>query len=452
MRAMDAISESWFDDLIEYIKDGKVIPVVGQDVFQLSNDGETVYNRIAKKLAVGLGLSVAPTDETSTLDDLVFKYVRSGGRQGDIYARIRRIFREDFANDGFEIPEAVRKLVSIPQFDLFVSTTFDPLLETAINKVRFDGAPRTKVLSFTKSGGKDLGADKADLADPVVYHLFGNLETSLDYAINEEDILDFLCELMKDEKQPARLFDELKDNHLLLIGCSYSAWLSYFFIRVARGEKLLSFNRNWTEFYIDQKQHIHHEQIVFLERVSPATLVRSFSAVEFIDRLAERLTTTSAQVARPAGGGFEPGAIFISYAREDWAAASALNAALQKLNLPTWLDQVELQGGESWETSIRRQINSCSCFIPVISRAAVARSEGYFRTEWYWATQRSHAYAPGAPFLIPVQIDDVKPSPDTVPNEILDAHIINLSNGPTDEFCTRMNELWRDYKKRQQRS
>ena len=46
----------------------------------------------------------------------------------------------------FEPPPALRRLAAITDFDLFVVTTFDPLLENAINLERFGGAPTTEVI------------------------------------------------------------------------------------------------------------------------------------------------------------------------------------------------------------------------------------------------------------------------------------------------------------------
>jgi hypothetical protein len=49
--------------------------------------------------------------------------------------------------------------------------------------------------------------------------------------------------------------------------------------------------------------------------------------------------------------------------------------------LEVWFDQNELQGGDTWDADIRRQIRACSLFIPVVSANTNARQEGYFRLE-----------------------------------------------------------------------
>ncbi len=58
-----------------------------------------------------------------------------------------------------------------------------------------------------------------------------------------------------------------------------------------------------------------------------------------------------------------------------------LATALQEAGLEVWFDQNELQGGDTWDADIRRQIRACSLFIPVVSANTNARQEGYFRLE-----------------------------------------------------------------------
>ena len=76
------------------------------------------------------------------------------------------------------------------------------------------------------------------------------------------------------------------------------------------------------------------------------------------------------------------GAVFLSYASEDAAAAERISARLRAAGIEVWLDQSELRGGEAWDRKIRKEIHDCALFIPIISANAHARIEGYFRLEW----------------------------------------------------------------------
>ena len=43
------------------------------------------------------------------------------------------------------------------------------------------------------------------------------------------------------------------------------------------------------------------------------------------------------------------GAIFLSYASEDAAAAERIAAALRAAGIEVWFDRTELRGGDAWE-------------------------------------------------------------------------------------------------------
>src|SRR5882757_9692385 len=110
-------------------------------------------------------------------------------------------------------------------------------------------------------------------------------------------------------------------------------------------------------------------------------------------------------------------AVFLSYASQDAAAAKRICEALRAAGVEVWFDQSELVGGDAWDAKIRKQIKECALFVPVISANTQARREGYFRIEWRLAAQRTHAFADGTPFLLPVVIDDTGDAEALVPDE-----------------------------------
>src|SRR3954464_11573067 len=99
-----------------------------------------------------------------------------------------------------------------------------------------------------------------------------------------------------------------------------------------------------------------------------------------------------------------PGAVFLSYAREDSEAARRLADALRAFGVEVWFDQAELRGGDAWDAKIRKQIRDCALFVPIISANTQARHEGYFRLEWRLADQRTHLMGKSRAFIVPVCI------------------------------------------------
>jgi len=113
------------------------------------------------------------------------------------------------------------------------------------------------------------------------------------------------------------------------------------------------------------------------------------------------------------------GAVFLSYAREDTVAAQRIAEALRSQGVEVWFDQNELRGGDAWDAKIRKQIDACALFIPIISQHTQERGKGYFRLEWKLAVEQTHLLAEGVPFLAPVVVDNTPDAGAVVPAEFL---------------------------------
>jgi hypothetical protein len=139
---MSTLDDDAWDDLLSFIEERRVIPIVGPELLQVATDRgpRLLYDWLAEKLAVRLSVDVASLPQPYTLNDVVCWFLAARGRREEAYVRVRSILKD--AN--FEPPQALRHLAAITDFDLFVSTTFDPLLEGAVNLQRFGGAPTTR--------------------------------------------------------------------------------------------------------------------------------------------------------------------------------------------------------------------------------------------------------------------------------------------------------------------
>ena len=107
----------------------------------------------------------------------------------------------------------------------------------------------------------------------------------------------------------------------------------------------------------------------------------------------EAVSAVSTQATMPAG------AVFLSYASEDLAAAEQIATALRSAGIEVWFDKSELRGGDAWDRQIRQRIHDCRLFIAVISAHTEARDEGYFRREWRLAVERAGDMAEDKAFV-----------------------------------------------------
>ena len=431
--------DAW-EDLLNFVEEKQVIPIVGPEltVVQTEAGVENLYTWLARSLATRLGLPAAIAGQEYSLNDVVVRHLGNRGRREDVYTRIRTIMREAT----FAPSSALVKLAEITDFNLYVSTTFDSLLEDAINAARFSGLKSTDVVAYTPSKLADLPTEREFMPRPLVYHLMGRLSAAPTYVISDEDVLEFVCALQTAHYAPQKLFGELEHSHLLLLGGGFSDWLTRLFLRIAKRRRL-SEPRDFGEVLADS--HAPHEPglVFFLQQVSSRTRLFSGGATAFVDELhrrwmARRKPGANAAAASVAGGverfqaparEMADNAVFISYAREDLAAVQKLKVALDAAGVNAWFDLERLEGGDDFARKIRGNVARCSFFIPIISATTQRRVEGWFRREWNWAVDRTHGMAAGARFILPVCIDDTPDKGALVPEEFLRAHWLRLPGG-----------------------
>jgi hypothetical protein len=446
--------DAW-EDLLSFIEERRVIPIVGPELLQVQTDRgpRLLLDWAAEKLAARLSVDTSALPQRYTLNDVVCWFLAFRGRREEAYVRLRSILKDA----PFEPPHALRQLAAITDFDLFVTTTFDSLLERAINLERFGGSPITEVLSYAPNRVTDLPAQRDQLSRPVVYHLFGRVAASPTYVISDEDLLEFICALQNENLAPEKLFHELEHNHLLFIGSSFTNWLARLFLRMAKRQRL-SDPREVGEVLADG--HILEDDplVGFLQQVSVRTRIYT-GAERFVAELHDRWQKrhkVSAAAASSSGVFQSPArflpparempdnAVFISYAREDLPAVQQIKAGLEAIGITTWFDIDRLEVGDDYDRKIQRNISRCSYFIPVISATTQKRHEGYFRREWSYALDRARNMAEGALFILPVSLDATTAAAALVPDRFKGLHFTQLPEGRvTAEFGARLAEFMR---------
>lgn len=443
-----AFDEDAWDDLLNYIEERRVIPIIGPDLLRVQTDGglRPLYVWLAEKLAARLSVDPTALPQPLNLNDVMCSYLGQRGRREEAYTRLRSIMREIQV----EPPQALRQLAQITDFDLFVTTTFDPLLENAINAERHGGQPGTEVIAYAPNRVADLPSERSELQRTVVYHLLGRLSASPTYVLSDEDMLEFICALQSEHLTPERLFHELEHNHLLLIGSHFSNWVARLFLRMAK-RKRLSDPRDEMEIFADDHTAKDERLVMFLQQVSLRTRVYG-GAEDFVAELHRRWCARQPNAVTPTGATpqrFLPparempeNAIFVSYAREDLRAVQRLKAGMDSAGLTTWFDLDRLEGGDDYDRKIRANVGRCSFFVPVISANTQRRPEAYFRREWSYAVDRVRNMAGGAVFILPVCIDDTAEATALVPDQFKAVHMTRLAGGePTPEFLRRLQEL-----------
>ena len=141
-------NEDFWDDLLGYIRDRVLVPVVGPDlnVVNVGNAEQTFSSLIGQRLAERYRLTVSPGLPT-TMGEAAAMVLRERGR--DEVERLYRVVNDIIVKLDPAPGDALRNLAAIADLRLFVTTTPDRLLAKAVNEVRFHGERRTRELTFS---------------------------------------------------------------------------------------------------------------------------------------------------------------------------------------------------------------------------------------------------------------------------------------------------------------
>jgi hypothetical protein len=403
-------SKRW-SKLLQAIARGVVIPIIGRDLLRIQIDDreQLLYKYLATELAKQLQVECDPS---ASIDQVVAAYLNANRQNSrdDVNLKTFEILSHLRDQQGrTPVPEPLRKLATIEPLRLFVSTTVDSLLATAL------GSPRDHVFGYAPNSTlTDIPRDYARSPHRLVFHLFGRISGIPDSALIDEEILEFIWKLHEESTSSrlVNLFDELRNKRLLLIGNAHPDWLARFFVRLARRDRLYSGNEA-REFVADGAVVTDAHLRDFLENFSPQT--KSFGVVDpvdFVNQLVEKWEAFpdkpfSARESLGPAAAAKPPAVFVSYASQDHDAVERLQASLSGAGLDVWFDKARLKSGDPWWPVIERNIAGCDVFLAVISANSNKRDEGIFIREWNRALERLQDMDKASARLIhPVIVDD----------------------------------------------
>ena len=83
LTALPRLDEDAWDDLINYIEERRVIPIVGPELLRVETDSgpRLLYDWMAEKLAAKLGVDTSRLPEAYTLNDVVCWFLSTHGRR-----------------------------------------------------------------------------------------------------------------------------------------------------------------------------------------------------------------------------------------------------------------------------------------------------------------------------------------------------------------------------------
>lgn len=411
MARQSKFDELHWDGLIDNIAQGKVVPVIGHELMTAEVDGKCVPFLDAVMMAISCrhGIEILQDELPSDF----FIRLQNEWDTARVHSAVKSILKDLSLS-----PQGIlEKLAAIKGFRLFLATTCDQCMETALAKI--GDIPATFFFSKNRKAKLDLPFQSFPDSTRTVYHLFGLADQVGHFAIMEDERLDYVCRWMDSLYSPKKLQNYLQDKSLLVLGCSFENWLARFSLFGIKGEDLLS--RQPNVVVADKNSRNDFQLDKFLSRCKGCIYCEG-DATLFVETLVEKMTEAGLLEegailgkSREEASAMPDTQIFISYANEDRAAAITIKQRLEGCGSSVWLDTQRLikEPGGDYNKLISAGIQRSRLFIPVLSgTTAWDTARRYFRVEWSAAIEESKFRPRNIPFIIPVAIDDVDAKAD----------------------------------------
>lgn len=405
-----------WDGLLERIRQGNVIPVIGPQLYRSKNKvgkkkGMLLYDILARELLKECGTK-PPAHEHLSFAKAALAFLKE---DNNTPVKLSETLKKKMKEIHFIPGNPLMKLTRIKPFNLYITTVYDDFLANTLHTVRHIPV-KTFVYALNKKEAGHLDDDLIASLDnqhcALVYHLFGRNEgQSLPPAYAKNDTLKNLQEFIKDmneyRQKQNKLFEKLRGSDLLFMGF-HSEYDSLFFSTLipALQNKLPHPSPDFSSSVFiggispnDNKNSLT-ELVDFLESYNTG-FIYTCESEDFVDCLFRKLREYDDQLIIPGADVEDDGipaclkeksseekipVAFISYRKGDQdKAAKQLTENLKHDGINVWIDSI-IEGGDDFDKEIRKAINKCPVFIPLISKDSQYFSgeydEKYYYKEW----------------------------------------------------------------------
>src|SRR4051812_23748703 len=124
---MSNLDDAFWNELLPRIAEGEVVPVVGPGAVTFGHGNELLYPWLARSLPAELDPPLLLEHPPRDLQEIVDAQRAQSQPVDRIYKRLHKIVKDPDLRPG----ATLAALAAIDGFQLFISTTFDPLLPRA---------------------------------------------------------------------------------------------------------------------------------------------------------------------------------------------------------------------------------------------------------------------------------------------------------------------------------
>ncbi|MEA2002353.1 MAG: SIR2 family protein [Actinomycetota bacterium] len=217
----DRLDDRDWETLLQRIKDGKCTPFLGAGA---SAEVVPLGSQLATRWAEAHGYPLRDSTQLAR----VAQYLAV---ERDPYYPKEVLQREFEAIEPPDFSQAHSPHGILADLDLplYLTTNYDGFMEAALRDRKRD--PRTENCRWNdylhfEAPDNPNGDSAPTVANPVVYHLHGHYELPQSLVLTEDDYLDFLVRLTRDQQDmlPAYIRAALAGTSLLFVGYSLADW------------------------------------------------------------------------------------------------------------------------------------------------------------------------------------------------------------------------------------
>lgn len=386
--------EDRWNELMDEIMAGNVIPVIGPD-FQVSGN-KNFHLQLIEMLAKKFNVSSNP----QTFSQLIYdKNFPSPIEKPDaIYKLINQVLSQVLIHPS----DLLLRLLGTKKFPFVITTSFTPVVETAMQKVWKN--EKIEVRQFRNDPSRDLKPGIGDVQNvkqmksPTVFYMFGKFSAEkYRYVVTDVDMMEFCKSWLAASNTPRVLTEAIKSKYLLVLGNNYSDWLFRFVCYSLRSSAQDLRSSLLVNTHVDEDNPL----IQFLNRLE-SFIQRDPEVV--VNEIERRIQLKEKEIIIEGQKNKEDKYdVFLSYSRNDESIVKEIHEALTNRNLRVWYDRYNIDDGDNWEKEIKRGISNTRIFVPILTSSIEMEilDEHEYRAEWNYAVERAKRIG-GIVFILPL--------------------------------------------------
>ena len=376
-----------WDTFISNVINGKYVLVLGSEIMLSKSqneecDGDStklIFNSVKEQLIVSQQLGSNNGLQTFTELSRVTP---------NIAAKIRREISDGLECTVDEMAAELIDLIKTKFFRVVLTTTFDPYIEILMRQVWGDELRVMNISAKPSSDEFDYADycrdDIPELIPPTLYYVFGKAfpaTSTTRFVATENDAIEIMYKWMGKDA-PQRFLNLVRSKRLLALGCKLDDWFFRFFWYMLRGD-VQELSRGEVAITLNQASDSDKKLEFFLNYCEIHFLP---DARAFISSVMERLSGYSIQEPNKLVHYRRPGAVFLSYAHEDFELVKTIFWHLSEKGIPVWIDKKDLSCGDNFNSKIQEAIAGCKVFIPILTAQVEQdiqeQKNRYYMDEW----------------------------------------------------------------------